>query len=80
VLLQLAQLPDYSGQAIPLLLEQLQQSLPNQLPMYAEQALPVIPAAHKAALTAVLQSRLGDMEKESKRKRIEKVISKLQKS
>lgn len=79
VLVQLAGLKAYTAQVIPLLLEQLQQSLPNQLPLYAEQALLVVPPGDKNVFIRVLQHRLGDMEQESKRKRLEKVIGKLQK-
>lgn len=68
----------YRKDAFDLLLERLLKSPVNQLPMYAEQALPVIGAETKAAFLKVLSARLGDIEKESKRRRVEKVIKKLQ--
>ncbi len=37
--------------------------------MYAENALPIINAANKAAFIQAISSRLDDLEKESKRKR-----------
>jgi hypothetical protein len=42
--------------------------------MYAENAIPVITEKHKQLFIKTLTSRLDDIEKESKRKRVEKVI------
>jgi hypothetical protein len=61
-----------------LLQEQLISCPGNQLPMYAERAAPVISAKDKPAFIKALRSRLGDFEKESKRKRVEKVLKKLE--
>lgn len=77
ILIKLSGIPAYSGQTLPLLNEQMLSCPPNQLPMYAENALPVIEAAHKAEFIRTLTSRLGDFEKESKRKRVEKVLKRL---
>ncbi len=77
VLIKLGKNSIYKSDAIQLLMEQLVKSTPNQLPMYAEQAQEVIDEAHKDVFTEILNSRLPDLEKESKRKRIEKVIKKL---
>ncbi|MCB9264683.1 MAG: hypothetical protein H6558_06645 [Lewinellaceae bacterium] len=74
ILINLAARPEYKEEALPLLLEQIQSSPPNQVPMYAERALPVIDAQQREEFVSTLQSRLEDMEKESKRKRVEKVI------
>lgn len=74
ILIHLAGLPDFASDAFPLLFDQLRNSPENQFPMYAERALPVIAPAHKAEFVAILTERLGDMEKESKRKRVEKVL------
>lgn len=63
----------------PLLREQLLACPTNQLPSYAEQALPLINEKHKALFIKTLSSRLDQIGKESKRKRVEKVISKLKK-
>lgn len=62
----------------PLLHEQLLKCPPNQLPMYAEQALKVIPRQYKTDLSKMLTNRLDGVEKESKKTRIRKVIKKLQ--
>lgn len=50
----------------------------NQLPMYAEQALNFIPQKCKAELSKTLNNRLYDIEKESKKIRIRKIMKKLQ--
>jgi HEAT repeat protein len=78
ILLQLYALPAYRKEVRALLLEQLQIALTNQLPMYAEQVLPLVDAAEKDSFMTVLQQRLPDIDKESKRKRVEKVLKKLQ--
>jgi hypothetical protein len=57
-----------------LLTEQSQNYPTNQLPMYAENAIPVITEKNKLLSIKTLTSRQGDLEKESKRKRVEKVI------
>ncbi|WP_118951408.1 hypothetical protein [Taibaiella helva] len=77
ILVSLAGKTAYAADAVPLLLEQLLQAPANQAPSYAEQALPVIGPADKEKFRQVLHTRLDDMEQESKRKRIEKVLKKL---
>ena len=67
----------YTATALPLLLEQILQAPVNQAPSYAEQALPVITSEFKERLAQVLHTRLQDIEPESKRKRVEKVLKKL---
>jgi hypothetical protein len=62
-----------------LLLDQFRSCATNQLPSYAENALNAIPAKSKGDFVKVLIARLGDVEKESKRKRIERVTKKLTK-
>ncbi len=77
ILIKLAGDKRYADDALSLLLDQLRSSATNQLPMYAENSLPVIPDRSKALFVRVLTARLGDLEKDSKRKRVEKVIKKL---
>lgn len=77
ILIELLRLPEYAGTAFPLLLEQLQKCPSNQLPMYAEQMLPVLALNQKGEFAEALRARLGDFEKESKRSRVEKVLKKL---
>lgn len=80
ILIKLAGNQDYQDEASVLLLGQLSSCPSNQLPMYAENALPVISAEFKAGFLELLQSRMGEFEKESKRKRVEKVINKVVRS
>lgn len=79
ILIKLAAHRKYSENCFTLLLEQLAKAPSNQLPMYAENALPVINAGNKTLFVKVLSERLGDIEKESKRARVEKVIRKVSK-
>ncbi len=76
ILVKFCRVKKYYADALILLIEQLESCPPNQFPMYAENAMPVINAVDKGKFVAVLQSRLGDMEKESKRKRVEKMMKK----
>lgn len=77
ILIQLCSVKQYAGDAFALLFERLQKCPTNQLPMYAENALPVITAEYKKKFTGILASRLAEIDKEPKRKRVEKVIKKL---
>lgn len=77
ILIKLSGIPQYCEQTIPLLNEQMLSCPANQLPMYAENALPVMTGNHKAEFVRTLSGRLGDFEKESKRKRVEKVLKRL---
>ncbi len=67
----------YIAKIFPLLREQLLACPTNQLPSYAEQAMPIITEKHKVLFVKTLSSRLDEIEKESKRKRVEKVIKKM---
>jgi len=64
----------YSDKALPILFERLEGAAPNQFPMYAEQAQPVIDAAHRAAFVRLLETRLSGIEASAKRTRVEKVL------
>lgn len=77
ILIKLSGIPQYSEQTLPLLNEQMLSCPANQLPMYAENALPVMGGSQKREFVRTLSSRLGDFEKESKRKRVEKVLKRL---
>lgn len=79
ILIKLISVKKYEQDAMILLLDQLKVSATNQLPMYAEQAMNVVPSSFKPDFIQILTDRLPDIEKESKRKRVEKVIRKLQK-
>lgn len=79
ILISLSSTETHGEEAIALLLEQMTGCPTNQLPMYAENAVPVINGSNKDRFVKVLASRLDEIEKESKRNRVEKVIKKLQK-
>lgn len=74
ILIKLAGNKQYHDEASILLLGQLSACPPNQLPMYAESAMVVLSDDYKTGFLQILQSRLTEFEKESKRKRVEKVI------
>ena len=76
ILIKLCSLKQYDDNAFPLLIDQLLSSPTNQLPMYAEKAMHIITDKNKSLFTKTLISRLDDIEKDTKRKRVEKVIKK----
>ncbi|HEX2682731.1 MAG TPA: hypothetical protein VHL77_02290 [Ferruginibacter sp.] len=79
VLIELAAIKEYATAAFDLLNERLRSSATNQLPMYAERALPIINEKNKAAFITTLTARLGDIERVTGRVRVEKLIRKLMK-
>ncbi len=78
ILTKLCTVAAYSNDAFDLLHEQFLVSPTNQLPMYAENAMGIIDEAHKPVFIKTLTARLSEFDKESKRKRVEKVLKKLQ--
>lgn len=80
IFIKLCGIPKYAENAFAVLLEAMQKAPTNQLPMYAERAMPVVNTQNKTRFISILSSRLGEIEKESKRKRIEKVIQRIQNS
>jgi len=77
ILINLYSVKKYQDDAFPLLIELLVSSPVNQLPMYAEKTMPVILDKNKALFIKTLQSRFDEIDKDTKRKRVEKVIKKL---
>lgn len=77
ILIRLAGIKTYADEAFALLLERLRTCPTNQLPMYAENAIPAVTPANKTAFAETLIARLDEIEKESKRKRVEKVLKKM---
>ena len=77
ILIKLSSAGPYADKSFNLLIQQLKVCPTNQLPMYAEEALPIVDKKRTAVFVSTLSSRLKSIEKESKRKRIEKVIRKL---
>jgi hypothetical protein len=79
ILCGLCKQKNYSGKVFPLMIEQLLKSPTNQLPKYAEDTLPLVNEKNKAVLLKTLRSRVKEMDSETKKKRLEKVIKKLEK-
>lgn len=77
ILISLSALDKYAPEVLPLLLKQILTCPTNQLPMYAERAMPIVNATNRERFIQVLSSRLGEIEKESGRKRIDKVLKKI---
>jgi hypothetical protein len=77
ILIKLCRKESFAKSAFPLLIEQMLTCPTNQLPKYAEDALPVINNANKKIFIKTISARLPEVEKESKKKRIEKVLRKL---
>jgi hypothetical protein len=79
ILCRLCEEKTYSVKVFPLMIEHLLKSPANQLPSYAEQTFPFITDKNKAVFLKTLSLRLKDMESDTKRKRVEKIIKKLEK-
>lgn len=77
LLVKLCSIKEYSEETFFLLNEQLLQSPPNQFPMYAELASTIVNNINCPLLIKTLESRLPQIEKESKRNRVEKVLHKI---
>ena len=77
ILIKLCAEKQYADNAFTLLIEQLKSAPANQLPKYAEEAVPIINNKNKILFIKTLLSRLDDIEKDTKRKRVEKAIKKL---
>ena len=77
ILINLSKKKEYLSNTFPLLMEQLKKCEPKQLPMYAERTLPIINAKNKSEFVNLLNERIIELNKESQKKRIEKVLKKL---
>ncbi len=79
ILIQLCAVKEYEEDVFWLLNERLLKSPTNQLPKYAEQSLPIISDKNRTVFIKTLLSRLPEIEKETKRLRVEKVLKKVTK-
>ena len=79
ILADLAQHPSYHENAMVFLFDQLRGAAVNQLPMYAEMALEVVDTKNKDKFTKILRTRLADIDKDSRKRRVEKVINNAEK-
>ncbi|UZR96981.1 hypothetical protein [Chondrinema litorale] len=77
ILLELASKEMYREEMLILLAEIMLTCPTNQLPMYAEKAFPLINNSYKDRFAKLFESRLIEFEQESKKKRLQKIISKL---
>lgn len=77
ILIKLSKDKSYARDTLILLLDFFKTAATNQLPKYAEDALPVITENLKKDFIKVLSSRLDEFDKETKKVRLEKVIRKL---
>lgn len=77
ILIVLARHDQWSDQALAELLDQLRTCALNQLPLYAERSIAVIPANMRGRLEQCLRARLDETMKPSKRKRLEKVLQRI---
>lgn len=76
ILIKLCQIRLYSIDAFSLFLEHLKSCPTNQLPMYAENAVRIKSVPLLIDFITVLKNRLAEVDKEPKKKRIEKVMAK----
>jgi hypothetical protein len=74
ILIKLCRDKRYITHVMPLLLSELASCPVNQLPMYAERALPVVTADIRQQFQKTLESRMEEIAQDSKRRRIEKII------
>jgi hypothetical protein len=77
IIIRLSSEDEFSAQTIPLLKEYLSHAAINQLPMYAERATYVMSNNSPAKFAGILFDRMAEEMKDSKRKRIQKVLIKL---
>jgi len=76
ILTNILSLSRYQELAFNAVIKQLLQCPTNQLAMYAELVSPKITSAYSKKFIETLSGRLDEIEKDSKRKRVEKVIKK----
>jgi len=77
ILAKLATLKPYRRDSIALLIEQLMSCPNNQFAMYVEMSAPVIDAENKERFRQLIEKRSAELERESGKKRVAKVLKKL---
>lgn len=77
ILTKLGSLKRYADDCLPLVIEQLKTSPNNQLPMYAEMSVAIATDKSKPVLRKVINNRLAILKKESQKKRVLKVLKRL---
>ncbi len=74
ILIKLSGVKDYADNTIILLFEVLKTCPANQFPMYAENAFPAISPGNMAEFIKILNLRIEDLEKESSKNRVLKIL------
>jgi hypothetical protein len=77
ILARLASIDKYTTKTFPLLLKQLSRCPAKQLPMYAEKSIVALNVSNKKQFLRLLEERFSELENSSQKKRIEKVIAKI---
>jgi hypothetical protein len=78
ILIKLGAIKKYEDDMLALLLDQFKDCPTNQLPKYAEDSFSIVTEKFKPKFIKTLESRLSEIEKDTKKKRVEKIIKKLQ--
>lgn len=79
ILIKLTEHKQLSDDVMPLLTEQLVKAADNQFAMYAERMVPVIEGKDKKQFIGILEERIDELPKDSQKKRVEKILKKLNK-
>ncbi len=79
ILVKLSADKKYTSDTLPLLFSMLKEAANNQFSMYAENSLVVVSPDHKLEYVSILNSRIKTLEKDSQKKRIEKILKRLAK-
>jgi hypothetical protein len=77
ILAKLSVVKAYADDVFPLLLDEIRTAPLNQFPSYVESAMGVAKGKDKLLLLKAINARLPEVEKESQRKRLMKVVKKL---
>ncbi len=77
ILSRLSTFPEYVDKAEPLLTEQLWKCPIKQFPMYIEKSLVAVNSGNKAVFLDIIEKRKKECEKESQKKRLDKVLKKI---
>jgi len=80
ILAKLSSFSYYAEMTLPLLIEQLRKCPSKQLPMYAEKSLIAINLTNQEQFVELIRSRIPEMDKDSQKVRLNKLIKKLGKS
>lgn len=77
ILSELLKIKEYEEECFYLINEQVLKSPGNQVPMYAENVVKLVPEKFRRTFAQSLETRLDDFKTESKRNRVVKIIQKL---